>query len=181
MKNFNGPLTAVKAIAAWNAALRLQQFGYSNISREISVSVAFATEIVRGWESLGTVRVIVPKSGSGRKIYEVVAPHEVVPVVVTGDGVDQMWTAMRKLTAFSAVDLAAHCAAPVSLEEARAYCRLLLTGGYLRVVQKAVPNRREAIYRLSNVTGVGAPRERRVRCIVDPNLGKTTPLAEAGQ
>lgn len=176
-------MAAAKTAAAWAAAQRLQQFGFGEICRDVSLSMRFVYQIVNEWERDGKVRMIgeTPRQPSKRKIFEVIPHEELRVVTVLGDGFEQMWTAMRKMSAFSAVDLSAHCAAEVPLDEARAYCRLLLAGGYLRVVQKAVPNRREAIYRLANVTGVQAPRERRVRCIVDPNLGKTTPLAEAGQ
>ena len=66
-------------------------------------------------------------------------------------------------------------------EDARAYCRTLLEAGYLRVVQQAIPGKREAIYRLKNATGPKAPRKRRITCIIDPNLSTITPLTEGGQ
>ncbi len=182
MKAFTSPQSLAKAEAAWAAAQRLQQFGYAEISRDVSASTELATHIVRGWERDGKIRLIsaVRRGGAARKVYEVVPDQEIKPAPVMGDGFDQMWTCMRKLSSFTAVDLSAHCAAAVAVEDARTYCRTLLAGGYLRVVQKAVPNRREAIYRLVNATGVKAPRARRVVCIVDANLGRITPLAEAG-
>ena len=181
MKGFPGLQAKDKALAAWPAALRLQQFGYGEISREVSVSIKVATAIVRAWENDGKVRAISDvRRGPGRKIFEVIAEQETRPAPDLRDGVDHMWLGMRKFKVFSPLDLAAHAALPITPDEARAYCRLLLVGGYLKVKQTAVPNLREAIYRLVNETGVGAPRERRVRCIVDPNLGRTTPLAEVG-
>ena len=171
-----------KSDAAWTAAVRLQQFGYGEICRDVSISPRAAAEFVKSWEQDGKIRAIeaTPLRPSARKMFEVVPVHELRVVPDLGDGIDQMWTAMRKLVSFTGIDLSAYCAAPVPVEEARAYCRLLLAGGYLKVIQKAVPNRREAIYRLTNVTGVVAPRERRVRCIVDANLGRILPLSEGG-
>ena len=171
-----------KADAAWTAAVRLQQFGYGEICRDVSISPRIAAEFTKSWEQDGKIRLVkaTPLQPSGRKLFEVVPVHELRILPDLGDGIDQMWTAMRKLVSFTGIDLSAYCAAPVPVEDARAYCRLLLAGGYLKVVQKAVPNRREAIYRLINVTGVVAPRERRVRCIVDANLGRTLPLSEGG-
>ena len=177
---FTGAESEAKRVAAWTAALRLQQFGYAEISDAVTASIALATNIVRRWEGEGKVRLISGerKGGSGRKFFEVVPEHEIRLAPVQGDAVEQMWTAMRKLQGFSPADLASHCAVPVSVEDAAAYCRLLLTTGYLRVTQKAKPPHKPAIYRLVNKTGVLAPRHRRVSCIVDPNRGTVLPIAE---
>jgi hypothetical protein len=182
MKTYASPESLAKAAAAWTAAQRLQQFGYGDISFEVTVSVGHATFIVKGWEKDGKVRRIAgPLRGKASKLrFEVVPEHEVGIAPVQGDAYEQMWTAMRKTGAFSPTDISSLCAVPVSVEDAAAYCRALLAGNYLRVVSKAVPGRKEAVYRLFNITGVKAPRERRVRCLVDPNIGKTVPLAEAG-
>ena len=171
-----------KAEAAWSAAQRLQQFGYCQISSEISCSMTMATHIVRTWLREGRVRVVhLGVSGAARKMFEVLPDHELRALPAIGDSTDQMWTAMRKLVAFTPTDIAAHCAVVVLVDEAQAYCRLLLAGGYMRVLQKAVPGRKEAIYRLFNVTGIMAPREKRVRCIIDDNLGTVRPMLGAGQ
>lgn len=177
---FNGPISVAKREAAWPVALRLQQFGYAEISDAVTASIPLATNIVRGWEAAGQVRLIsgIRTGGAGRKIYEVVPEHEIRLAPVQGDAFEQMWTAMRKLTGFSPIDLVVHSAAPISLEDAGAYCRLLLTTGYLRVTQKAKPPHKPAIYRLVNKTGVLAPRHRRVSCIIDPNRGTVLPIAE---
>lgn len=177
---FSGPISQAKREAAWPVALRLQQFGYGEISNEITASMDFATNIVRRWEAEGKVRLIsgARTGGAGRKIYEVVPEHEINLTPVQGDAYEQMWTTMRKLNGFSPIDLVTHCAVPVSIEDAAAYCRLLLTTGYLRVTQKARPPHLPAIYRLVNKTGPLAPRHRRVSCIIDPNLGTVLPIAE---
>jgi hypothetical protein len=175
MKTYVSEASKEKAAAAWVVAQRLQQFGYKEIGSEMTISIAHATHIVRGWEAEGKIRLIDETS---RKIYELVPAHEIRILPVPGDGFEQMWTAMRKLARFSPTDLSAHCATPVTVKEAASYCRLLMDAGYLRVISKAVPNRKEAIYRLFTQTGVKAPRERRIRCIVDPNTGVIKPLVE---
>lgn len=177
---YNGPVAQAKVLAAWPVALRLQQFSYQQISSEMTCSMELATFIVRGWLAAGNVRVISPgrKGGSGRMIFEVAPAQEIRIAPVPGDAVEQMWTAMRKIGAFSPVDLGATCAPAISSGEAAAYCRMLLAAGYLRVVQKAVPPAKPAIYRLMNETGIRAPRLRRLACIVDPNRGTTLPLTE---
>ena len=179
---YQSPDSLAKAAAAWTAAVRLQQFCYANISFEVSTSLPHATHIVKGWEAAGKVRRIDTAVGKRNKVhFEVVPQDEIRVLPEIGDAYEQMWTAMRKLRGFSPIDLKATCAAGITLEEAAAYCRHLLTAGYLRVTQKAVPPSRPAIYRLANVTGVKAPRVRRLSCLVDPNLGTATPLTEVGQ
>ena len=180
---FNGSISQAKREAAWSVALRLQQFGYAEISSEITASMDLATNIVRGWEAEGKVRLIsgARTGGAGRKIYEVVPEHEIKLAPVQGDAYEQMWTTMRKLNGFSPSDLVSHCAVPVSDLDAAAYCRLLLATGYLKVTQKAKPPHKAAIYRLVNKTGVLAPRHRRVSCIIDPNRGTVLPIAEVFQ
>lgn len=180
---YTGPISTAKREAAWSVALRLQQFGYGEISDAVTATIKLATNIVRGWEAEGKVRLIsgIRNGGAGRKIYEVVPEHEIKLVPVRGDAYEQMWTTMRKLNGFSPADLVSHCAVPVSDLDAAAYCRLLLATGYLRVTQKAKPPHKPAIYRLVNKTGVLAPRHRRVSCIIDPNSGTVLPIAEVFQ
>ena len=182
MSSYNSPASKARIDAAWALALRLQQFGYAEIASGVTASMQFTMHFVKGWERDGKIRVIAPgRKGSERKLYEVVPQSEQKPTPVIGDATDQMWFVMRKFGSFSPVDLVAHCSVLVPIEEARAYCRTLLATRYLKVVQKAVPNRKEAIYRLANQTGPKAPRKRRVTCIVDDNLGTVLPMLEEGQ
>lgn len=182
MKTYSSPESEAKAEAAWSAARRLQQFCYADMSVEVSIGMEHATAIVRGWETAGRIRRIAPPEGAkvSKLWFEVVPEHEIRRAPVQGDAFEQMWTAMRKLGAFSPTDLVAHCATPVTGEVASGYCRALLAANYLRVVVKAVPKRKEAIYRLFKATGVKAPREKRVRSIVDPNTGHIVALSEGG-
>lgn len=84
----------------------------------------------------------------------------------------RLWQAARGLKTFSATDLAAHASvedAPVTREEAHAYCRMLLSVGYVRVRQKARAGVRPARYKLVRDTGPRAPLKRRVTVFIDPN------------
>lgn len=178
-KAYASPEALAKADAAWNAAVRLQQFVYANISYEVSVPVAHATHIVKGWEARGLVRrIATPARGRASKITFEVVPQQEIATPIIGDVYEQMWTMMRKTGGFSPLDLLSICTLPITLEEAAAYCRFLLAAGYLRVVQKALPPNKPAIYRLINKTGIKAPRMRRLACVVDVNLGTAVPLSE---
>lgn len=181
-RNYTSVDAQAKADAAWLVAVRLQQFTYTAISYEVSTSVPHATHIVRGWEAGGLVRrIATPKHGKASKItFEVVPDGEITSPVI-GDAYEQMWTMMRKTGGFSPVDLVSVCTAAISVEDAASYCRFLLSAGYLKVVQKALPPNKPAIYRLINKTGIYAPRLRRLACVVDANLGTAIPLSEVAQ
>lgn len=93
-----------------------------------------------------------------------------------------MWRAMRQYRQFSPLDIATVSNAggiEVSLEKARAYCRALLEAGYLRVLDRAVPGRREALYRLIQNTGPKPPTVRRVSVLHDPNTDQLHPQRRA--
>ena len=170
-----------KCDAAWAVAMRLQQFGAAEISLAITLEQRVVAKIIRGWEADGRVRQIVGgKQSSPRAIFEILPMQEVKPPPQMGDAVDQMWTIIRKFPAFSPVDLVAHCAVAVTIEDARAYCRTLLAANYLRAITKAQPGKKEASYKLIRPTGPRAPRKRRVTCIIDDNLGTVLPLMEDG-
>lgn len=96
--------------------------------------------------------------------------------VTQGAGVTNMWRSMRMLGKFSVLDLSLHSSTPavrVTIETAKAYCGMLLSTGYLRVVQKAEPVKgRIAIYRLIRNDGPKAPMIQRVKQVYDPNTGR---------
>lgn len=176
---YSSPDHQAKADAAWRAAVRLQQFCYANISYEVTINVRHAAHLIEEWEAAGKVRRIATEKGRKNKLhFEVIPEGEIRIAPVVGDIYEQMWTSMRKMTGFSPADLVATCSLPLTIEEAASYCRLLLTGRYLKVVQKAIPPHKAAIYRLINITGVRAPRARRLVCIVDPNIGTSAPINE---
>jgi hypothetical protein len=169
--------------AAWTLALRYPQFGYAEIAADLKISSDQATAIVRAWNAEGLLDVL-PPGKSARKLYRVrpgaVRSAQIAPQGRTAE--DNIWTAMRGLRSFTPVDLAAHSnneLVAVGPTEARAYCRLLLAGGYLRVERKAVPARgAEAIYRLVKDTGPRPPRAARVSAVVDDNTGTTVLLGD---
>ncbi|ANT39883.1 Phage protein [Rhodovulum sp. P5] len=103
--------------------------------------------------------------------------------VTQGAGTRNMWRSMNMMGEFSALDLAVHSTAgdvTVTEATAKSYCTALLKAGYLRVVQKARPGVRPAIYRLVRKTGPRAPQIQRVKQVWDPNLGAVmSPKTEA--
>lgn len=102
--------------------------------------------------------------------------------VTQGAGVENMWRSMRGLVQFTPRDLAVHSTTPtvsVSENTAKAYCTMLLKTGYLVVVQKAVPLKRQATYRLVRNTGPKPPQIQRVKHVYDPNT-KEVHIPEGG-
>lgn len=175
--NIDNPRHRQSLESAWPVALRLQQFGYDEIAANTGASIGLATAIVKHWIAAGKARLIVAaRTGHGnRNLFEVIPDGEIA-VPLGGDAYEQMWTVMRKFGSFSPTDLVAHCAVPVELKVAAGYCQTLLAAGYLRVTQKAKPPHKQATYRLFKPTGPRAPRTRNVRCIIDENVGTTTPM-----
>lgn len=155
---------------AWATALRMEVFGYAEIAAETLIAMEAATEIVRGWEAAGRVRVQRGGNGSSRKMFEL-TPEYREPKDRSSQVAQQLWTAMRGLKSFTPVDLTSHCRADlrVDLREAVSYCQALLRAKYLRVTSTAVPGKREASYRLVKNTGPRAPREKRIVAVWDPN------------
>lgn len=104
--------------------------------------------------------------------------------VTQGMGNQNIWRSMRMMAEFSPLDLAAHSSTDtVEVSEAtvRSYCTHLLRAGYLRVLVKAVPGKRQARYRLIKNTGPLPPKIQRVKQVFDPNLNQVVHTAEAGQ
>lgn len=86
-----------------------------------------------------------------------------------------MWVAMRRMSSFTPVDVAAHAATeavPLTVEDAQAYCRALAAAGYLRATRTSIPGKRQPVYRLVKNTGPVAPRPRRVTGLHDANTGE---------
>lgn len=97
-------------------------------------------------------------------------------IVTQGAGVANIWRSMRMLGTFSVVDLVLHSSTPstqVTDGAVQSYCSMLLTTGYLRVVQKSNPvEGRRAIYRLVRNKGPKPPMIQRVKQVYDPNTGE---------
>lgn len=163
-------MQAAVAEAAWAVATRLETFGYAEIAAEMKICMEQATPIVRAWDKAGALELV--QSGvRKRHLWKVKEGYQ--PPVRSRSPEKNMWDTMRQIKEFWPTSLAIHSAteeAPVTVSAATAYCQTLLAAGYLRVVSKAVPDRkREAIYRLIKNTGPFPPRERRVRAVVDAN------------
>ena len=155
-------------------------WGYAEIEAGgAAVSRPIVTRAVRGWVEAGLVEVVRDTRPILHRI-AAAALNRALPVGRTAE--DNLWSTMRGLKSFRPTDLAAHSSTdtvPVSVAAAAAYCRDLLAAEFLVVVEKAVPGRREAIYRLVRNTGPHAPQPRRVRAVVDRNAGETV-LIETG-
>lgn len=172
--------------AAWAAAVRLRRFGYDEIAVEAHVPIKRATALVRGWQARGMVAQESERGAGGRLMFSVVSGVEARAEDALAETAraarrptpeGNMWRAARGLKSFTPVDLAAHAATPecpVTRDAAQAYCHVLVRAGYVKAMRKAVPGKREAVYRLIRDTGPVPPRERRVRAVWDANLGQFT-------
>lgn len=169
---------AVDAVkeAAFAHAATLPQFGYAELSIKVQMSEAWISKTVREWNERGLVELV--QSGHLIRTIWRVKPGARLSLAARSRSPEQnMWTAMRQMKAgFTPRDLAVHATTEevlVTPEAAQDYCRSLLGAGYLGVARKAVPGKTEAIYRLVKNTGPRAPREKRVRAVVDDNTEQT--------
>lgn len=168
---------------AWPAALARKTWTYDDLVADARLSYGQVQKLVARWEQAGAVRIVGvrPDRRTEYAIADATVFDQLVGVSdVTASprpreqsDVGNMWTAMRGLATFSPVDLSAQASTEeveVTLPRARKYCRTLLEHGYLKVVRKAVPGKREPVYRLIRNTGPVAPREARVTILEDVNL-----------
>lgn len=164
------------ADAAFAYASTLAEFGYAEIAVKMSVTEDHARKVVRGWRDQGLLDEV--RSGHRiRSAWKVKDGAKLALAAKARSPEQNMWTAMRQMkTGFTPRDLAAHATTEETLvtpEAAQEYCRALMGAGYLGVTRKAVPGKAEAIYRLIRNTGPRAPREKRVRALVDANTEQT--------
>lgn len=90
--------------------------------------------------------------------------------VTQGAATEQLWRGMYILKEFTFEDLLETASITIRPETARAYCKVLLATGYLRVLRKADPIRGHiARYRLVRNNGPRAPQIQRVKRVYDPN------------
>lgn len=161
--------------AAFAYAASLPEFGYSDIQRQMGLSIDWVRKMVRGWKTRGLLDEV--RSGHRiRTIWKVRPQHRLALAAKARSPEQNMWTAIRQMKSFSPRELAGHATTEeteVTLEAAQDYCRALLGAGYLTVARKAVPGKALAIYRLAKNTGPRAPREKRVRALVDANTEQT--------
>lgn len=107
--------------------------------------------------------------------------HDAPRLTLTGKpaeqryGAEQMWRVMRarRQDGFAVADLVAHAGFPITTTEARNYIQMLLSCGYLKVIQKSSPRcGRVARYKLVKDTGPKPPVLQNIRQLYDPNTGK---------
>lgn len=94
--------------------------------------------------------------------------------VTQGRGTEQLWRAMRVLKRFTAQELAMSASTqshPVSLAQAKDYCKHLTKAAYLRVTVQGRGGK-PSHFLLAKVTGPLPPMVQRVKRVFDPNLGK---------
>lgn len=174
---------------AWERMRVLPEFGTVELRQATGLPQKRAAELLRSWEARRMVHEAGVRKGGGR-VYapgaRPAAEDEARAAIAGGATADprrNMWRAMQLLGTFSPRDLASvsHLPeAPVSEADAQGFCQSLLRGEYLRVIQKARPGHRPAIYLLARRTGPVPPLERRVAALWDPNLGRLTYVAGLG-
>lgn len=172
----------------WHCAVGMGEFTYQSLAQSAEISVSSVQVHVKAWLQQGAVTR--HQNGNDRALLFRVVERDAAPASLRPDGrarreetiQGNCWRVMRRLANFSPTDIAAHAntqACNVSVADAQTYCQLLSRAGYLKVVRKALPGRREAVYRLIKNTGPMPPRERRVRAVFDDNLCEFTHLAGA--
>lgn len=168
---------------AWEIAKMRQLFTCHDLSADTGYSVDYCRRMINDWERTGYI--VFEGYFSQKKRYKV-SSKPGAPKVKTLDGEqvqdhspqDALWRAMRGVRVFTPRDLVMHAntaQVPVTEKDARDYCRFLARAGYLRVEQKASPEKdRPATYRLVRNTGPRAPRKVRIPALTDDNLGQVT-------
>lgn len=161
--------------AAFAFASQQTEFGYAEVAKAVGITEDWARKIVRGWKASGLLDEV--RSGHRiRSLWKVKEGARPILAIKARSPEQNMWTAMRQLKSFSPRDLAAQATTEeteVTLDAAQDYCRALLGAKYLAVAKKAQSGKSPAIYRLMRNTGPRAPREKRVRAVVDANTEQT--------
>jgi len=164
------------------AQVRTQRFfTVADIQDATSIPRKTITDYLKRLTAGGVVRLC--DEGDGADQYELVKDMGVHTPrfrpngepVTQGMGNQNMWRSMRMMSEFSPRDIAAHSstdAVNVSEDTAKKYCGHLLKAGYLRVLVRAVPGKRQARYRLIKDTGPLPPKVQRVKRVFDPNSGE---------
>lgn len=172
----------------FNAIRTLRRFTYAEASSASGASLVFVNKTCLKLEKEGVLKRVAGGVNGEKVVMELIRPEALLEA---GSATSQkpqeahnnMWTAMRQIGDFTPTDLSAAATTEllaIDQATAMAYCQLLTRAGYLRVVRKARPNRREAAYRLIRNTGPFPPKAKRVRGVYDQNLGEFTYIAGAG-
>lgn len=173
--------TADQERRAWTTACSMGSFTVYSLSARAQVRVELVRRLVPAWGREGRA-VCEGKGARRRHVWRIVGGRSLP--VLTNNAIENMWRTMRHLSDFTPADIQMHACtpdAPVSAEDAQAYCRAMMRAGYLRVLRPAQPGRAPALYKLARNTGPRAPVERRVRAIWDPNTRAYAHVPEPGQ
>lgn len=166
----------------WEIIRELKRFCVADVDARCNVDHRTIRDYVRRLEKAGFVRRI-GVDDRNRAIFDLAkdrpdAPRlrrDGTPAREEGRGQDQMWRAMKMLTAFTPQDIAVHASTPectVRLETAKQYLKHLFRAGYLKVVRPARPTTGgQAVYRLIPAMNTGplAPEIQRTDWVWDPN------------
>jgi len=166
----------------WKFMQRHHVFGVQDLQTYLSIGDEATRRMIQQFMAEGRIRVLNGGNATGHKRWVVCEDH-VAPESRGTALRRQFWQCARKLRTFSPVDMMAHTTPELAAtrEEAAGYAAMLLRGGYLRVVQTAIPDRREPVYQLVNNTGPTPPQEKRVRAIWDANLTRYVYVEGAGR
>ena len=170
--------------AIWTAIRKVGGNGAPFTSAEIAALAAANGKTVRdylkgltaaGYLAICTEEASEPGSVARWRLVRDIG-HEAPRIRSDGSAVtqglvtEQMWRGMYILKEFTYLDLIETASVEIPVETARAYCKMLLATGYLRVVRKAEPTSgRIARYRLIRNNGPKPPQIQRVKSVFDPN------------
>lgn len=170
-----------QAAIGWDHARALGQFTAHQLAARSRLRLEVLRPALRAWCNAGMLTY--QPVGRRRRYLYIVAETPVPVERAASTPAEAMWRTARTLARFSPVDLVMHAsteAAPVTDEDARRFCGLLMRAGYLRVLRKAVPGRLPAMYLLIRDTGPRPPEERRVRGVWDANERRWVHVPEPG-
>jgi len=169
----------------WVEIRRMKTFTALDIVKATDITKKTVTDYIKRLVAGGYLKQTVPAEPHGVHVFTLLRDAGVhAPRVrmdgtpVTQGGVNaNMWRSMRIIKAFTPRELVAYSntdTVKVSEQTAKTYCSMLLKAGYLRVMQKAVPGKRQATYRFIRDTGPKPPKIQRVKQVFDPNLNEVT-------
>jgi hypothetical protein len=169
----------------WELAKIHIEFTAHDLSAADKRSLEFVRLAIKDWVRWGYAQ---PNGKRGnRDLYKVTKKPGTPPVsdekgrvLSSATPTESMWFVIRKAGVFSFRDVAMQAnteATPVTEDQARDFCRMLVGAGYLRIERKADNKGRLALYRLIHNTGPIPPREKRIRAVWDENKGEFTHVA----
>lgn len=163
--------------ALWQLAAEAGDFTYARLMGAPGATYDKVRAFVADWEERGLVKLkdVAKDKTLTFIVIDPAGPELVRDRIGPADIYDNMWVAMRILRDFTPTDLVANGSTEeieVTTSAASAYCRQLCGHGYLKVLRRANPGRREARYRLVRNTGRTAPRPRRVQGLFDANTAE---------